>query len=54
MINLMEVPSHEVSADLKGYVIGIYGQPGVGKTTLASKIDGALLLALEPGLKIAP
>ena len=54
MINLLEVQPHQVSGDLKGYVIGIYGEPGVGKTTLASKIDGALLLALEPGLSIAP
>lgn len=28
MKNLLDLQPHKVSADLKGYVIGIYGQPG--------------------------
>lgn len=28
MKNLLDLQPHQVSADLRGYVIGIYGQPG--------------------------
>lgn len=54
MINLMELKPHEVSSDLKGYVIGVYGPSGCGKTTLASKADNALLIACEKGYKTIP
>lgn len=31
MIDILNVKPHEVSTDLKGYAIGIYGGPGLGK-----------------------
>lgn len=54
MINILELQPHEVSSDITGYAIGIMGPPGCGKTTLASKIPGSLLLATEPGYKAIP
>ena len=50
----MDVKPHEVSSDITGYAIAIMGPPGVGKTTLASKIPNSLLLATEPGYKAIP
>ncbi len=29
MIDLLNIKPHEVSADLQGYAIGIYGLPGM-------------------------
>lgn len=43
-----------VSRDLSGYITYIYGAPKVGKTTLASQMDKAILLALEPGYHAIP
>jgi hypothetical protein len=39
---------------LSGYITYIYGEGKTGKTTLASKMKGALLLAFEPGYKAIP
>ena len=45
MINLLNLQPHKVSRDLSGYITYIYGAPKTGKTTLASQMDGALILA---------
>lgn len=49
MIDIMNIQPHEVSADLKGYAIGIYGGPGLGKTSTALQSEKALLIAAEQG-----
>ena len=48
-INLLALQPHKVSRDLSGYITFIYGAPKVGKTTLATQMPGALLLAFERG-----
>lgn len=54
MIDLLSIKPHKVSRDLSGYVTYIYGPGGVGKTTLASQMDKALLLACEKGYSAIP
>jgi len=44
-INLQAIKPHQVSRDLKGKIVTIYGEPKVGKTTIASKFPKSLLLA---------
>ena len=44
-INLLNIQPHKVSTDLSGYITYIYGPPKVGKTTFATQIPSALLLA---------
>ena len=53
-INLLSIQPNKVSRDLSGYITYIYGAPKTGKTTLASQMDGCLLLAFEPGYKTIP
>jgi hypothetical protein len=53
-INLLALEPHKVSRDLSGYISYIYGEPKTGKTTLASQMDGALLLAFERGYNAIP
>jgi hypothetical protein len=53
-IDLLGIKPHKVSRDLSGYITYIYGAPKTGKTTLASQMDGALLLAFEPGYHALP
>ena len=53
-INLLDIKPHKVSRDLSTYITYIYGAAGTGKTTLASQIDGALLLAFEKGYNAIP
>ena len=50
MIDLLNIEPNVVSKDLKNYVIGIYGDPGCGKTSLAAKVPRSLLVATEIGL----
>ena len=45
----MNLQPHEVSNDLAGYAIGIYGGTGLGKTTSALQAPQALLIAAEKG-----
>ena len=53
-INLLDINPHKVSRDLSGYITYIYGAPKPGKTTLASQMEGALLLAFEQGYNALP
>lgn len=53
-IDLLGLKPHKVSRDLSGYVTYIFGAGGTGKTTLASQLDRALLLACEKGYNAIP
>ena len=53
-INLLNIQPHKVSRDLSGYITFIYGPPKVGKTTLATQMPKALLLAFERGYNAIP
>ena len=53
-INLLALQPHKVSRDLSGYITYIYGAPKCGKTTLATQMEGSLLLAFEPGYHALP
>lgn len=53
-IDLLNLKPHKVSRDLSGYITYIYGAPKTGKTTLATQMDGCLLLAFEPGYHALP
>lgn len=53
-INLLDIQPHKVSKDLSGYITYIYGAGKTGKTTLASQMDGALLIAFEKGYNALP
>lgn len=54
MIDLLNIQPHKVSKDLSGYITYIYGAPKTGKTTLATQMEGSLLLAFEPGYNALP
>lgn len=49
MIDLLNLEPVKINKDLKGKYILIYGQPKIGKTTLAAQFPKNLLLAFEPG-----
>lgn len=53
-INLLALQPHKVSRDLSGYITYVYGAPKSGKTTLATQMEGSLLLAFEPGYHALP
>lgn len=53
-INLTTLKPNVVSRDLSGYITFLYGAPKVGKTTLATQMPKALLLAFEPGYHALP
>lgn len=53
-IDLLNIQPHKVSKDLSGYITYIYGAPKTGKTTLATQMPGALLLAFEAGYNALP
>lgn len=53
-INLLDIQPHKVSTDLSGYITYIYGSPKTGKTTLATQMPGAILLAFEKGYNALP
>lgn len=52
--DLLNIQPHKVSRDLSGYITFIYGAYKTGKTTLATQMDGALLLAFEQGYNALP
>lgn len=53
-INLMEVAPHQVSRDMRGYSVFLYGGWKTGKTTTAVKFPKHLLLAFEKGYSAIP
>jgi hypothetical protein len=53
-IDLLAIQPHKVSRDLSGYITFIYGAYKTGKTTLATQMDGSLLLAFEQGYNALP
>lgn len=53
-INLLQIKPHKVSTDLTGYITYIYGAPKTGKTTLATQMPDAILLAFEKGYNALP
>lgn len=53
-IDLLSIQPHKVSRDLSGYITYIYGQGKTGKTTLASQMQKALLIAWEVGYNAIP
>jgi hypothetical protein len=52
--SLLDIKPHQVSRDLCGYSVLFYGTPKSGKTTIASKFPGALVLAFEKGYSAIP
>jgi len=52
--SLLSIKPHEVSRDLSGYSVLLYGTPKSGKTTLASKFPKALVFAFEKGYNTIP
>lgn len=52
--SLLEIQPHKVSRDLRGYSVFFYGAAKTGKTTIASKFPGALVLAFEKGYNAIP
>lgn len=52
--SLLNIKPHEVSKDLRGYSIFLYGDPKTGKTTTASKFPKSLLLGFEKGWAAIP
>ena len=53
-IDLLNIQPHKVSRDLSGYITYIYGAGKTGKTTLASQMDKALLIAWQKGYNAIP
>ena len=51
---LTALKPHEVSRDLRGYSVFMYGTPKSGKTTMASKFPKALILGFEKGYNAIP
>lgn len=53
-INLLNIQPHQVSRDMRGYIVFFYGQPKSGKTTTATKFPNHLLIAFEKGYNAIP
>lgn len=53
-ISLLDLQPHQVSRNLQGYSVLVYGDPKTGKTTVASHFPGALLCAFEKGYNALP
>ena len=45
MIDLKSIKPHQVSRDMRGYSVFLYGDAKTGKTTTATKFPNHLLLA---------
>ena len=51
---LLDIKPHQVSRDLRGYSVMLYGTPKSGKTTTACQFPHHLLLAFEKGYNAIP
>lgn len=54
MLDLLSIQPHQVSRDLRGYSVLMYGEPKSGKTTTATKFPNHLILAFEKGYAAIP
>ena len=52
--DLTKITPHQVSRNLKGYIVFFYGEPKSGKTTTAVHFPKTLLLAFEKGYNAIP
>ena len=52
--DLTKLTPHQVSRNLKGYIVFFYGEPKSGKTTTAVRFPKTLLLAFEKGYNAIP
>lgn len=48
-IDLLNLQPQKISKNLRGKTLLIYGEPGCGKTTLASKFKNVLIAGFECG-----
>lgn len=53
-IDLLSVTPHQVSRDMRGYIVFFYGDAKSGKTTTATRFPNHLLLAWEKGFNAIP
>jgi hypothetical protein len=53
-LDILNIQPHQVSRDLRGYSVFLYGEPKSGKTTMATKFPKHLLLAFEKGYNAIP
>ena len=53
-IDLLNIQPHQVSRDMRGYTVFLFGDPKSGKTTTATKFPRHLLLAFEKGYNAIP
>ena len=53
-IDLLSIQPHQVSRDMRGYIVFFYGDPKSGKTTTASRFPNSLLLGFEKGYNALP
>lgn len=49
MIDLLNLQPTQISRNLRGKFMLVYGAPKIGKTTLLSQLPNSLILAFEPG-----
>ncbi len=54
MIDIFSIVPHQVSRDMRGYTVFLYGEPKSGKTTTATKFPRHFLLAFEKGYNAIP
>ena len=53
-INILNIKPNQISRDMRGFSVLLYGEPKVGKTTAACKFPKNLLLASEKGYAAIP
>lgn len=53
-IDLLNIQPHQVSRDMRGYIVFFYGEEKSGKTTIATRFPQHLLIAFEKGFNAIP